>query len=237
MRAASSGSPTARRRSTTSTSSRTCTRSTSTSTSSTKRSTPTPGHAASRCATAEEIHAEQEANADKHIHMPSPSYWPIVLAVALPIMAYGIIYSHALDGRRRRDRAAGGIFGWALEPSVADDSDYDPPAKVENRRRSSPVSEATLTETPCSRTSRHDRPVSRRTSRRRRPSDDHDDARRSRRSGHMVTIDRAQQQQAGDVVVPRQRVPAVRRADLHLHALPRPAHAARPARRSCGTSR
>jgi cytochrome c oxidase subunit 1 len=70
--------------------------------------------------------AEQEANADKHIHMPSPSYWPIVLAIALPIMAYGIIFSKLLV-------VAGGLilllamFGWALEPSVADDSDFDPP--------------------------------------------------------------------------------------------------------------
>ncbi len=76
--------------------------------------------------TAEELHAEQEANADKHIHMPSPSYWPMVLAISLPIMAYGIIYSHLLT-------VAGGVilllavFAWALEPSVADDSDYDPP--------------------------------------------------------------------------------------------------------------
>lgn len=78
-------------------------------------------------ATAEEIIAEQEANGDKHIHLPSPSYWPIVLAIALPIMAYGIIYTRYLA-------VVGGaivllaMFGWALEPSVADDTDYDPPA-------------------------------------------------------------------------------------------------------------
>ena len=58
--------------------------------------------------------------------MPSPSYWPMVLAIALPIMAYGVIYSHLLT-------VVGGAilllatFAWALEPSVADDSDYDPP--------------------------------------------------------------------------------------------------------------
>ena len=80
--------------------------------------------------TAEELHAEQEANADKHIHMPSPSYWPIMVAIALPIMAYGIIYSRLLT-------VAGGaillmaIYAWSLEPSVADDSDYDPPAPGE----------------------------------------------------------------------------------------------------------
>jgi cytochrome c oxidase subunit 1 len=75
---------------------------------------------------AEELLAEQEANADKHIHMPSPSYWPMVLAIALPIMAYGIIFSKVIT-------VVGGailllaIFGWSLEPSVADESDYDPP--------------------------------------------------------------------------------------------------------------
>jgi cytochrome c oxidase subunit 1 len=59
--------------------------------------------------------------------MPSPSYWPILLSAALPVLAYGVIYSTILI-------VVGaalvilGIFGWALEPSVADDSDYDPPS-------------------------------------------------------------------------------------------------------------
>jgi cytochrome c oxidase subunit 1 len=76
--------------------------------------------------TAEDLLAEQEANADQHIHMPSPSYWPMIVAIALPIIAYGIIFSKVLA-------VAGGailllgMFAWSLEPSVADDSDYDPP--------------------------------------------------------------------------------------------------------------
>ena len=47
----------------------------------------------------------EEANADAHIHMPSPSYWPIVLAFGLPIIAYGVIYSTlllAVGGAHRR---------------------------------------------------------------------------------------------------------------------------------------
>src|SRR5690606_2526658 len=44
-------------------------------------------------ATAEELIAREEANADEHIHLPSPSYWPIILALGLPIMAYGVIYN------------------------------------------------------------------------------------------------------------------------------------------------
>ena len=84
-------------------------------------------HDLRQVATAEEILAEQEANADHHIHMPSPSYWPIILALTLPIVAFGIIYNVLISivGAGMLVFAA---FGWALEPSVADDSDYDPPA-------------------------------------------------------------------------------------------------------------
>src|SRR5215207_11113600 len=50
-------------------------------------------HELRQVATAEDILAEQEANADHHIHLPSPSYWPIVLAFSLPFIGYGVIYS------------------------------------------------------------------------------------------------------------------------------------------------
>jgi len=79
--------------------------------------------------TAEALLAEQEANADEHIHMPSPSYWPILLAFTLPVISYGIIFSIPLA-------ALGGAlllvcaFGWALEPSTAPESDFDPPAEA-----------------------------------------------------------------------------------------------------------
>src|SRR4051812_33943974 len=78
-------------------------------------------------ATYEDVMKEQEEHAEHHFHMPSPSYWPVVLAVGLPIIAYGIIFSRILA-------VVGGVivllgsFGWALEPSVAPDEDYDPPA-------------------------------------------------------------------------------------------------------------
>ena len=78
-------------------------------------------------ATAEELMAIQEANADKNIHLPGPSYWPIILAIGLPIIGYGIIFSHILI-------AIGAtviffaIFGWSMEPSVPEPSDYDPPS-------------------------------------------------------------------------------------------------------------
>jgi cytochrome c oxidase subunit 1 len=57
------------------------------------------------------------------VHLPSPSYWPIVAAFGLPIIAYGLIYSLWLC-------AVGGaivvtaIYGWALEPPDAPGGDH-----------------------------------------------------------------------------------------------------------------
>jgi cytochrome c oxidase subunit I len=49
------------------------------------------------------------------VHLPSPSYWPLVAALALPIIGYGMIFNLGLA-------AVGGvvlvlgIYGWAYEP-------------------------------------------------------------------------------------------------------------------------
>ena len=95
-------------------------------------------HEYKQIATAEEILADQEAHADKHIHMPSPSYWPIVLAATLPIITIGVIYSIPVA-------IVGGIFlvlamfGWALEPSTAPETDFDPPASEESTKELTPL--------------------------------------------------------------------------------------------------
>jgi cytochrome c oxidase subunit I len=76
--------------------------------------------------TGEQVIAEEEAHAEAHIHLPSPSYWPIILAFGIMVLAYGVIYSTLL-------LAAGAaiavlaLFGWALEPPTAADSEFDPP--------------------------------------------------------------------------------------------------------------
>ena len=78
-----------------------------------------------RVKTAEEVHAELNAHPDAHMHLPSPSYWPIVLAFSLPVIAYGVIFNLTLS-------IVGTVilllatFGWVLEPSVAGDDEYDP---------------------------------------------------------------------------------------------------------------
>jgi len=77
-------------------------------------------------ATGAEVIALEEKYADAHIHLPSPSYWPMVLAVSFPILAYGVIYSTLLVVAGAAV-AVLALFGWALEPPTADESDFDPP--------------------------------------------------------------------------------------------------------------
>jgi cytochrome c oxidase subunit 1 len=54
------------------------------------------------------------------IHLPSPSYWPLVIAVGLPIIGYGLIFNLwlCLVGGAV---VLAGVYGWAIEP--ADDPD------------------------------------------------------------------------------------------------------------------
>ena len=84
-------------------------------------------HQIRQVASAEEVMADLNARPDEHIHMPSRSYWPILLALALPIMGYGLIYN-------RMFLVVGAVmviltmFGWAMEPATASDDDFDPPA-------------------------------------------------------------------------------------------------------------
>jgi cytochrome c oxidase subunit 1 len=58
------------------------------------------------------------------IHLPSPSYWPIVLALGLPFIGYGLIFNlwwAAIGGII----VVAGIYGWALEPPDDDENPHD----------------------------------------------------------------------------------------------------------------
>jgi cytochrome c oxidase subunit 1 len=56
------------------------------------------------------------------IHLPSPSYWPLVASLGMPLIGYGVLYSRWLIGLGVLV-ALVGFFGWAMEPSVAPESD------------------------------------------------------------------------------------------------------------------
>ncbi len=61
---------------------------------------------------------------DQHPHLPSASYWPIILAAGLPLIALGLIYNLWLSGIGLL-LLLGSIFGWSLEPATDPDAGHD----------------------------------------------------------------------------------------------------------------
>ena len=70
------------------------------------------------------------------VHLPSPSYWPLVLALGFPLIGYGLIFNlwWAVPGTVL---VIAGIYGWVMEPSTDPDAghghddhgdDHDDPA-------------------------------------------------------------------------------------------------------------
>ena len=56
------------------------------------------------------------------VHLPAPSFWPLVVALGLPIVGYGLIFNLwlcVLGGLL----TAGGLYSWAFEP--VDDPDAE----------------------------------------------------------------------------------------------------------------
>jgi len=58
------------------------------------------------------------------VHLPSPSYWPIVLAAGLPLIGYGIIFNLAFAFVGAFIVLIA-VYGLALEPSVDPDAGHD----------------------------------------------------------------------------------------------------------------
>jgi cytochrome c oxidase subunit 1 len=58
------------------------------------------------------------------VHLPSPSYWPLVIAVGLPIIGYGLIFNLwlCLIGGAV---VLAGVYGWAMEPADDPDAAHD----------------------------------------------------------------------------------------------------------------
>ena len=50
-----------------------------------------------------------------NVHLPSPSYWPVVVALGLPFVAYGLIYNLWITGVGVL-LVLGGLYGWVFEP-------------------------------------------------------------------------------------------------------------------------
>ena len=60
---------------------------------------------------------------DQHPHLPSPSYWPIVMALGMPLIAFGLIYTLWLAGIGLL-LLVGAMYGWSLEPATDPDAGH-----------------------------------------------------------------------------------------------------------------
>jgi cytochrome c oxidase subunit 1 len=65
--------------------------------------------------------AEHAANEGLDIHMPSPSYWPAVLAFGMPVMGYGFVFKTWYVVGIGAAIMFFGLYAWAIEPPTAED--------------------------------------------------------------------------------------------------------------------
>jgi cytochrome c oxidase subunit 1 len=79
------------------------------------------GHPLPIVAGAADGHDEHDEHGGHDIHMPSPSYFPLIAAIGLPIIALGFIYDYALIALGAAILFFG-IYGWALEPATEEES-------------------------------------------------------------------------------------------------------------------
>jgi cytochrome c oxidase subunit 1 len=75
----------------------------------------------------------------EHIHMPSPSYWPVVAAFGLPIIAYGLIYKFLPVCILGGLWVVASLYAWALEPATAPD---EPEPELSTSTDLEPVAQA-----------------------------------------------------------------------------------------------
>jgi cytochrome c oxidase subunit 1 len=80
-------------------------------------------HRTVRVATAEEVLAAPPVD-PRSIHMPSPSWTPLVLSLGLFVAAYGMLYNAWPVAILGGLVTFGGLFAWQLEPSAAPHDDH-----------------------------------------------------------------------------------------------------------------
>jgi cytochrome c oxidase subunit 1 len=55
---------------------------------------------------------------ESSIHLPSPSYFPLIASLGLPVMAYGLMYKAYYVAILGGIIVIGALYAWALEPSA-----------------------------------------------------------------------------------------------------------------------
>ena len=61
-----------------------------------------------------------------HIHMPHPSYWPLIMTLGFFPLGYGVIYRSAVLLAVGAVVLLVGFFGWIIEPVAEGDDDFGP---------------------------------------------------------------------------------------------------------------
>jgi cytochrome c oxidase subunit 1 len=84
-------------------------------------------------------HGDGDAAHREHIHMPSPSYWPVLAAFGLPIIAYGLIYKFLPVCLLGGVWVLASLYAWALEPATAPEA---PDLELSTSTELEPVSQA-----------------------------------------------------------------------------------------------
>ena len=178
-------------------------------------------------------HAEEPP----HIHMPSPSYWPAVTALALPIISYGMIYKAYVVAALGGVWILGCLFAWALEPATAPEDtnghgdehspdDHDAPDEAVLTGRDPRARDGgpyvTTTGTHTDQESGGQDPGGQAEPSTPASAGSHGEM---VHEGHPPTSTGLSQREAGDVGLPRLRVPALRRPDLHVPAVQGPERA------------
>ncbi|MGI8794585.1 MAG: cytochrome c oxidase subunit I [Acidimicrobiales bacterium] len=69
---------------------------------------------------------EPDPNEHHDVHLPSPSFWPLVAASGLPIMAYGMMYKAYLVPVVGALILLAGLYAWSFEPSTEPHDPHDP---------------------------------------------------------------------------------------------------------------
>jgi cytochrome c oxidase subunit 1 len=98
----------------------------------------TASHTMKKIAEGEDLVRAEEEAAEQNIHLPSPSYWPLVLAIGVGVLGMGVVYGVPI-------MVLGGAivlfasYGWVLEPSVAEDIDFDPPSTDGSTKEIAPL--------------------------------------------------------------------------------------------------
>jgi hypothetical protein len=64
-----------------------------------------------------------DGHGDGHgIHLPSPSYYPLIMTLALPILGYAAVFKNPWLAIPGVLILVFGMYAWAIEPGTAEDA-------------------------------------------------------------------------------------------------------------------